>query len=304
MNNGLYEHIEVFLAIVQAGSLTGAAITTGIGQATISRQLAALEAHLGGRLFLRSTRAISLTERGETFREHALRLRELMQQAQAAPRENGTLRGRIRVACSHGFAKKLLIPMLPEWQRLHPEVEIELLLADNVLPVVVERVDLAFRSGRLRESGLVARQVGAFEHIVVAAPAYLRRHGVPLAPRQLAAHQCILFSGWEQPASWRFGQGASEVTVEVVSRLRISTLDAIQDAVLAGLGIAIMPEWFWRAELEDGRVLRLLADHALETRSLSVVSASRHAPDSKYAVFSAFVEHMLDTLSYGKRDGK
>ena len=140
MNNGLHEHLKVFVAIAQARSLTGASIATGIGQATISRQLAALERHLGCRLFQRSTRTISLTDRGEVFLQHALRILELTAQAEAAVQPQGAmLRGRIRVACSNGFGRRILIPTLAHWQRLHPQVEIELVLSDQVSQLIEER---------------------------------------------------------------------------------------------------------------------------------------------------------------------
>src|SRR5476649_1302046 len=156
MNNGLYEHMQVFAAIAQARSLTGASIATGIGQTTISRQLLALEKHLGCRLFQRSTRAITLTEHGEVFLRHTLRLLDGMSEAEASVQEQGAhLRGRLRVACSNGLGRKLLIPALPEWQRRHSDVQVELVLSDQVSQVIEERVDVAFRIAALSESNLV-----------------------------------------------------------------------------------------------------------------------------------------------------
>lgn len=294
MNSGLYEHMETFIAIAQAGSLTGASIATGIGQATISRQLTVLEEHLGCRLFHRSTRAISLTEQGEHFLQHALRLQEVMSEAQAVVQDGKSkLRGRIRVACSHGFGRKLLMPVLARWQRAQPDVQIELALSDQLSPLIEERVDVAFRIGTLAESSLVARPIGTFERIVVTSPDYLEKHGPVREPADLQQRQCLLFSGAEHPGIWNFIGPKGDVVAHVNGRLILSSLDGIYDAVLAGLGIAIMPEWFWTSELLDGRVRRLLPEYRLSTRTVSAVTAARHAPTSKVAVFVSFVEQAL-----------
>lgn len=294
MNSGLYEHIEIFIAIARAGSLTGASIATGIGQATISRQLAALESHLGCKLFLRSTRAISLTERGEAFLRHAERVQDAMTEAHNAVQDRGSgLRGRIRVACTNGFAKMIMVPILPEWQAMHPEVNIELIIGDHLSQIIEERVDVAFRVGALPDSNLVARAIGSFEHIVVASSAYLKRHPPITQPEHLLRHQCLLYTGFEHPELWSFAGPEGEVAVRVPSKLQMSSFDSMQDAVLAGLGVAAMPEWFWRNALADGRVQRLLLPYRLARRTVHAVTAARAAPSSKVGTFTRFVEERM-----------
>ncbi|WP_051710659.1 LysR family transcriptional regulator [Andreprevotia chitinilytica] len=299
MNNGLHEHLAVFVAIAQAGSLTGASIATGIGQGTISRQLAALEQHLGCPLFRRSTRAISLTERGEVYLEHALRILALTQEAEAAVQDGGSkLRGRIRVACSNGFGRRLLIPALAQWQRLHPEVHVELVLSDQVSQLIEERVDVAFRIAPLRESNLIARPVGPSRRIVVASPDYLKRHGPVTEPTHLQQHQCLLFSGTDHPGIWRFTDTSKgSLSVHVTGRLTLSTMDALYDAVLANLGIAVMPEWFWSRELLDGRVVQLLGNYPLPAHTIHAVTSSRPAAGGKVSTFISFVEQVLQQTS-------
>src|SRR5476649_2788061 len=286
MNNGLYEHMQVFAAIAQARSLTGASIATGIGQTTISRQLLALEKHLGCRLFHRSTRAITLTEHGEVFLRHTLRLLEGMSEAEASVQEQGAhLRGRLRVACSNGLGRKLLIPALPEWQRRHSDVQVELVLSDQVSQVIEERVDVAFRIAALSESNLVARPVGSFERIAVAAPEYLQRAPPLTEPAHLEQHECILFSGMDDPDLWQFSGADGDAAVRVQGRLTLSSMDAIYEAVLA--------DWFWRRELRDGRVQRVLADHRLTPRTINAVTTTRQPAGGKVAAFIAFVEQVL-----------
>jgi DNA-binding transcriptional LysR family regulator len=294
MNSGLYEHVEIFLAIARAGSLTGASIATGIGQATISRQLAALEEHLGCKLFQRSTRAISLTERGTAFLRHAERVVDAMTEAQNAVQEKGgRLRGHIRVASTNGFAKMLLIPILPEWQALHPEVSIELLLADHLSQIIEERVDVAFRIGALPDSGLIARPIGSFEHIVVASRVYLQRHAKITLPEHLLRHQCILYTGFEHPELWQFNGPDGETSVRVTSRLQLSSFDSMREAVEADLGVAAMPEWFWRNALADGSVERLIPQYRMARRIVHAITAARQAASSKTAHLIRFVEERL-----------
>lgn len=294
MNNGMHEHLKVFVAIAQARSLTGAAIATGIGQATISRQLAALEKHLGCRLFQRSTRAISLTEQGEIYLQHALRLLELHERAEAAVRDSDAkLRGRLRVACSNGFGRKLLIPMLAQWQVRHPLLHMELLLSDQLSQLVEDRVDVAFRTAALQDSSVVARAIGVSQRIVVASPDYLRRHRPVKEPADLQNHRCILFAGAERPRLWSFTGPHGKASVHVQARLTLSTMDALQDAVLAGLGVAIMPAWFWRLERLDGQVVQLLSEYRLPVQTINAVTSARQGSNSKVRQFIDYVEQEL-----------
>ncbi len=236
MNNGLYEHLRVFVAIAQARSLTAASIATGIGQATISRQLQALEDYLGCRLFHRSTRSISLTEQGETYLPHALQILDMVSTADASVQDKkARLRGRIRVACSNGFGRKLLIPALPRWQQMHPDIKLELILSDQLSQVIEERVDLAFRLATLPDSNLVARPIGVSRRIVVASAAYLNKHGTVLEPAHLQKHQCILFAGAEHADVWRFNGPHGMSSTHVQGKLSLSTMDAIYDAVMASV---------------------------------------------------------------------
>jgi DNA-binding transcriptional LysR family regulator len=298
MNNGLFEHLQVFVAIAQARSLTGAAIATDIHQATISRQLVALEKHLGCRLFHRSTRAISLTEQGEVYLHHAKRLLELHAEADASVQERGTgLRGRLRVACSNGFGRKLLIPMLAQWQALHPQLHMELSLSDQLSPLIEDRIDLVFRTAPLQESNLIARAIGVSRRIVVASPDYLQSHAPVTEPEHLESHQCILFGGGERPSVWCFEGPRGKVAVHVHGRLTLSTVDALQDAVCAGLGVAIMPEWFWTRERLDGQVVRILQDYALPNQTIHALTSARLGRTGKVRQFLDFVERGLTVLA-------
>lgn len=298
MNNGLLEHLEAFVAIAESGSVTAASIAMGATQATLSRQLAALEKHLGCRLLHRSTRAISLTQDGETYLQHALRMLELKREAESALQERGgRLRGRLRVACSNGFGRKILIPALRDWQKEHPQLSMELMLSDQLSQLVEDRVDVAFRMASLKDSNLVARPIGISRRIVVASPDYIRRHGRVETPEDLREHQCLIFTGAERPGVWDFKGSSGKVSVRVQGSLALSTVDALQDAVLAGLGVALMPAWFWTRERLDGQVIQLLPDYRLADHTIHAVTTARQNASGKVRLFVDFVEKRLKRLS-------
>jgi DNA-binding transcriptional LysR family regulator len=300
MNSGLLEHLEAFVAIAQSGSVTAASIAIGTSQATLSRQLAALEKHLGCRLFHRSTRAIRLTEDGESYLRHALRMLELKQDAEVALQErSGRLRGRLRVACSNAFGRRLLIPALSDWQKEHPHLAMELVLSDQLTPLVEDRVDVAFRMAPLRDSNLVARPIGVSKRIVVASPSYVRRHGRIKTPEDLSGHQCLLFTGTERPGVWDFKGPNGKVSVRVQGRLALSTVDALHDAVLAGLGVAVTPAWFWTRERLDGQVTQLLPEYRLPDHTIHALTAARQSATGKVRLFVDFVEKTLQALQAG-----
>jgi DNA-binding transcriptional LysR family regulator len=187
----------------------------------------------------------------------------------------------------------LLIPILPEWQAMHPEVSIELMVGDHLSQIIEERVDVAFRIGALPDSGLIARPIGSFEHIVVASQGYLQRQARITRPEHLLQHQCILYTGFEHPGVWQFNGPDGEVSVRVPTRLQLSSFDSMFDAVEAGLGVAAMPEWFWRNALADGHVLRLLPQYRLARRVVHAVTVARQAASSKTAHLIRFVEERL-----------
>jgi DNA-binding transcriptional LysR family regulator len=298
MNNGLLEHLEAFVAIAESGSVTAASIALGTTQATLSRQLAALEKHLGCRLLHRSTRAISLTQDGETYLQHARRMLELKREGESALQERGGgLRGRLRVACSNGFGRKLLIPALRDWQKEHPQLSMELMLSDQLSQLIEDRVDVAFRMGSLKDSNLIARPIGITRRMVVASPDYIRRHGRIKTPEDLQRHQCLIFTGTERPGVWEFNGPTGKVSVRVQGSLALSTVDALQDAVLAGLGVAVMPAWFWTRELLDGQVVRLLPDYRLADHTIQAVTTARQNAVSKVRLFVDFVEERLKEVS-------
>jgi DNA-binding transcriptional LysR family regulator len=298
MNSGYHEHLSTFVTIAKTGSLTRASASTGAGQSTLSRQLAALEKHLGCKLFHRSTRSIKLTEKGEIFLPHAERILQAAADARDLLLEGkASFSGRIRVACSIAVARRLLIPSLPRLQALHPALSLDMAISDRVASIVEDQVDVALRAGPLTNSSLIARPIGLTRRIAVGSFEYLRSRGSPAQPDDLKRHDCIVFSGAARPQQWDFENARGTVSVKVPSRLSVSTVDALYDGVRAGLGIAVMPSWFCKQALSDGSFVRILGDYQLPTQTIYAVTLAKPPVGGKVHAFIQFAERLFRDTS-------
>jgi len=298
MNSGYHEHLSAFVTIAKTQSLTRASAATGAGQSKLSRQLAALEKHLGCKLFHRSTRSIKLTEKGEIFLPHAERILQAAADARDLLHEGKAgFSGRIRVACSIAVARRLLIPALPRWQSLHPDLSLDMAISDRVSSIVEDQIDVALRAGPLTNSSLIARPIGLTRRIAVGSFEYLRSRGSPALPDDLKRHDCIVFSGAVHPQQWDFENARGTVSVKVPSRLSVSTVDALYDAVRAGLGIAVMPSWFCKNALNDGSFVRILNDYQLPTQTIYAVTLAKPPEGGKVHAFIQFAERLLKDTS-------
>lgn len=284
MKAGLLEHYRVFVAIARGGSLTAAADQLETHQPTISRQLAALERALGAALFQRSSRSLSLSDAGRTLLPHAESLVAAADAAAQALRAPGqALSGRLRVACSMGLARRVLLPALSAWQAHHPDLKLELRTDDALEPVIASGIDVALRLGVPPDSDLVQAPIGQSQAAVYGATRYLDRRGRPREPADLAGHACLVAPAMASP--WRLGGQA----VAVQGALKLSSVDMLRDAVREGLGLALMPTWFWRAdELAAAGVERVLPGWLAPPRPLLALTATRPGPRSKAAAFIAF----------------
>ena len=247
--------MAVFLAVVDAGSLSAAGRRLGMPLATVSRKLAELEGHLGARLLNRSTRRLELTEAGRAYEQACRRILDEVDDAErAAAGEYDTPRGELAVTAPLVFGRLHVLPVINEFLRVHAEVDVRLALGDRVAHLIDEHVDVAVRIGTLPDSRLNAAPLGHLRTVVCASPGWLRAHGTPRTPDDLAAHRCITFDS-TFPAPWRFADGT--VFTPVRPRLSVNTAEAAVDAAVAGLGVT--------------RLLSYQADAALRARQLSLL---------------------------------
>jgi DNA-binding transcriptional LysR family regulator len=281
------EDAEVFVAVVDAGGFTAAAAALGLGQPAVSRRVATLEARLGTRLLVRSTRRLRPTDAGAAFYERARRaLGELAEAETAAAAASAELRGELRVTAPPAFGRHVLVPALAAFRAAHPAITIDLVLAERRLDLVEERVDLAIRiDDPGRASELVHTRIGTFGVATCAAPAYLAAHGRPRTPADLARHACLLQSGPTRGNAWSFAPAAcadrrdEAVTVHVTAALRTNDVEALAAAARAGMGIARLPDFLVAADLRAGRLRAVLPRFAARRVDVFAVYAERrHLP--------------------------
>lgn len=251
--------MRVFIAVARSGSLSASARQLGQPLTTVSRQLAALETHIGATLVTRTTRSLSLTDAGRSYLETCRRVLEDLDAAESAiAGRDDDLSGEIAVTAPVLFGRLFLLPIMIRFLALHPRLDAQLHLADRVVDLAEEGVDVALRIGSLPDSALVATKLGSLRLLTCAAPAYILDHGEPKTPAALAAHDCIAFTPLPHGGTWLFKSAAhGRRAVRVKPRLSVTTAEAAIDAAIAGLGVT--------------RVLSYQAEAALARRLLRTV---------------------------------
>lgn len=283
--------MELFARVVETGSISAAARDLRLGQPAVSKALAALEARLGVRLLLRTTRRLSPTDAGLAFYERARRVLAEADEAETAARGLARgLEGRLRICAPVTFARLHLAPKLPAFLAAHPQLRMEVIMDDRDVDLLAENIDVALRLGALANSSLVARRIARCDRCVVASPAYLARAGTPMAPGDLLAHEAIIYAQASGGDEWRFRRGGEEHSVNVPSRLSFSAAEGVREGVLAGLGLAIVSQWMMAPELQSGAVLRVLADWQLPGMDLSAVFAAGRLASMKARSFTTWFE--------------
>ncbi|MGY8637192.1 LysR family transcriptional regulator [Bradyrhizobium sp. 14AA] len=265
--------ILVFMAVVEAGSFVAGGEAMGLSRSAAGKAIMRLEDRLGTRLLNRTTRKLSLTSEGRVFYERGLDVIASIDQAEASvARKAGTPRGVLRLTAPDAFGRLVVLPLIQKYLLQWPGLEVEASFSDRVADVVEEGFDLAIRIGLTTpDTRLVSRVVASYEAILCAAPAYLAGRGEPRDIDDLAAHDGLIFSSRNQRQGWRFRtSGGSWTKAQIRSRLRFDSGEALRDCALAGLGIALLPDFLIRDDLRAGRLRRLLP--ALEADPVKIVT--------------------------------
>jgi DNA-binding transcriptional LysR family regulator len=285
--------METFVRVVETGSFSAAARLLNVGQPAVSKTVAQLEARLGVRLLMRSTRGLSPTEAGQGFYDRARRAIEEADEAEFIARGAGTgLTGRLRISAAVTFARLHIVPHLPKFLAAHPGLTMDVILDDRVIDLLEEGVDVALRMGSLEaSSSLTARRLASAPHYVVGTPSYLARAGVPATPAELIAHETIIYT--REGGTWSFRQAATEVSINVSGPVRVSAAEGVRAAVLADMGLAVASAWMFTPELASGVVQVVLADWVLPPIDLWAVYPAGRMPSAKARAFAAFMEKEL-----------
>ncbi|QKC97742.1 LysR family transcriptional regulator [Mesorhizobium sp. NZP2298] len=287
--------VTVFARVVEAGSFTAAARLLAMPKTTVSRRVAALEREVGVRLLQRTTRSLNLTDAGRLYYEQSSQgLRTIeeanLRLAEARAEPSGT----IRISAPVGFSGHFLIRAVVEFLALYPKTNVELRLTDDKLNLIEDGIDLAFRTGRLEDSTLIARKIGSTHRLLCASPAYLARYGMPESPADLARHRCVIAGQSASGAHWVLDGPQGQETVVVAGRFAANEMQAVVAAALADFGIAQLPQLMAEGLINEGRLRRVLDGYTTPEGGLYVLyPSSRHLSP----LVKAFIDLAVERIS-------
>ena len=282
--------MQVFARVVEKGSFSAVAEEFGMSSTMVGKYVAQLEERLGTRLLNRTTRRQSLTEVGTAYYERCKRALAEVEAADASATElHAAPRGLLRVEAPVTFGAGVLVPAIGDYLERYPEVRIDLSLNDRVVDLVNEAVDVAIRIGTLPDSSLVARKLAPYPRVACASPAYLKAHGVPSTPAELAHHNCMGFSYSAAQKHWTFASADATSNVPISGNLRVNNGLALRTAALCGMGVVVLPEVLVAGDLAESRLVRVLPQHQLPALPMHVVYPSSRNMSLKLKSFVQFV---------------
>ncbi|MCJ2085751.1 LysR family transcriptional regulator [Methylobacterium sp. E-005] len=250
--------MAVFVAVAEAGSLSGAARRLGLTPSAVSRIVARIELRLGVQLLVRTTRSLRLTAEGETYGRAARRILADLDETEAALADRGCPRGRVRVSAATAHGRLVIVPLLADFVARHPGITVEIDLSDEIADVPGGRADVAVRFGPLADSPLTARRLGDTGRTVVAAPAYLARAGTPDRPADLARHNCLNFTFRRAEPGWPFREDGQDFILPVTGTVAANNGETLVQLALRGVGITRVGNFHIGDDLAAGRLVPLL----------------------------------------------
>ena len=291
-----------FARVVEAKSFSKAAERMRVSKSRVSKAVTKLERALHARLLNRSTRGLSLTEVGAAFYEHCSRIAAEAQEAvQAVSELHSEPRGVLKLTAPVAFGTLHVAPALPEFLALHPRLSIDMTITDRIVDLVEEGYDVAIRIVREPDLHLVARKLAPVRRVACATPEYFKRCGIPTTPRDLKRHNCLHYTHFSAQGEWHFKGPHGDISVPLAGDLRINDDEALSQAVLGGLGVALLPTFIVGNELQSGRLQTVLSDYVpLERHIYAVHLPSVHLPP-KIRAFVDFVRARFGPEPYWDR---
>lgn len=292
------EAMSVLLAVVEAGSLSGASRKLGAPLPTISRKLSELEAHLNARLLMRSTRRLSLTDAGTAYVAAAKRILEDVSEAErAATGEYRAPRGELVIAAPLLFGRLHVLPIVTEFLARFAEIDIRLVLSDRNARLIDDHIDMAVRIGALPDSSMMATRVGEMRRVVCGSPSYFAAHGTPREPSDLSALACVTFGVLDPDDAWNFpvpGRDAQHA-IPVRSRLHVNAADAAIDAAIVGVGVTRVLSYQAARAVSQNQLEIVLADFEPERLPVSLIHTAQSLMPLKLRAFLDFLAPRLRT---------
>ncbi|WP_298887551.1 LysR family transcriptional regulator [uncultured Bradyrhizobium sp.] len=287
------QELAVFVRAAESGSFSKAARELGLSQPSVSRIIGELETRLGVKLLLRTTRRITVTDAGALFLTRARDLLADIEDAENAARGVDSLRGTLRITMPIVYGTRHIIPRLPKFLARHPQLRVEMSVADERHDLVAEGTDVAIRLGPLNDSGFGARKLATLPRFLVASPSYLATRGTPKTPADLASHDCIFGPGLFGRTTWSFSRNGAETSVDVRGRITTDSGPGVFASVLAGLGIAMTSPVMAGPEIEAGALVPLLKGYKLAPVDVYAVFPAGPRPSTKVRALVDFLAEAL-----------
>jgi len=288
--------MSVFVEVVERGGFTAAEDKVGLSRAQISKLVMQLEEHLGTRLLNRTTRKISLTEMGRVYFERCKALLvEVDEIDNMASEQTSTPRGTLTIGAPSSFGTMHFKNVITEYMKQYPQVQISLQLTDRFVDVVDEGFDVVIRIAELADTSLIAKKLSSCKLVYCASPAYLKKHGEPQVPQDLALHHCLLYSNADKPGMWTFHGRQGVETVRVSGPLTADNGDILRAAAVADLGVAFMPTFIVGEAIRSGQLQQILTDYCPPELTINAVFPSRRYLSAKVRTFIDFAADYFAT---------
>jgi len=283
--------LKTVVAVVETNSFTAASDRLGISKALVSKYVGEVESQLGIRLFNRTTRQLALTDAGRRYYEQAIILLEQFSAMEDnVTGEQTTPRGLLRISAPVTFGEMKLAPLLPKFIALYPDLTIELVLTNGAIDMLEEGIDVRLRIGGVDDSNMIARHLTNFPLVLSASPSYAKANGLPITPKQLAKHRCIIDSNFRIAKQWPFISPTGQAeTVNVQSAIAANSPQAVREIAIADGGIALTPNFIIEDALADGRLVSILPEYTTLEFGLFAIYPHRKYVAKKVRCFIDFV---------------
>ncbi|MGF1736429.1 LysR family transcriptional regulator [Photobacterium satsumensis] len=286
--------MRTFVRVIQTGSFSAAAREQSSSQATVSKKVAALETKLGVKLITRTSRDLSLTQAGAEYYEYCTVLLSEMDEVEAKVRSQVTSpKGILRVAAPAPLGRLLLAPLIVEFIREYPDIQIDMSLEERHVDLVSEGIDIAIRARKLEDSSLVARPLFENPQLLVASPEYITLYGKPKTPVELKQHHCIVYTLKRTLNNWHFSHGGDDVSIPVSGPFRSNSGETNLEIALGGLGITQLPIWMVEEHLKEGRLVQVLNEYQSDKIPINAIYPQNRYTPLKVRCFIDFIQERL-----------
>lgn len=297
--------MKVFATVVDAGSFAAAADRLDMSRAMTSKYVSSLEDHLGTRLLNRTTRRLSITESGNVYYQRCVQiLADVMEAEQVAGHLSATPRGVLKITMPLAFGLHRLGPVIADYVSRYPEVKLDISLSERKVDLIEDGFDLAIRIGALPESGLIARKLGIDRIIICASPGYLKRHGVPKTPEDLAGHSCLGYTYTNSGDAWSLSRSGQDIQIPIAATIKADNGDMLRLAAVSGAGFIFQPLFIVEEDLQAGRLVQVLAEYASRELGIYAIYPSRKHLSAKVRTFVDFLVERLTPRAKTKRNAE